>query len=392
MSVDPGATRVAPTQPRGLTTQPPAALTSVLPAGTVIAGRFTLEAPAGRGGMGTVYRATDSLSGRCVALKLLHDAPSADTARRFTQEAELLSALHHPGIVAYVAHGHSEPGQPFLAMEWLEGEDLSQRLARQPLSVAETLSLLRHTARALAVAHQHGVIHRDLKPSNLFLRGGNPTDVVLLDFGLARHTEPATAMTASQVLLGTPGYMAPEQISQQSQPTPSVDVFSLGCVLYECLTAQPPFRAPHLMATLASILFHEPASLRELRPELPAALQTLLERMLVKDPARRLADASQLLGALEELPVHLEPCPGTEPLAAPPATSRLGPRRQDRARLRPHHLRLAPARRLTCRKAAGRSASTPVDMSKAVGPASFQVFLPGKAGVAASRRSARALL
>ncbi|OJH33558.1 hypothetical protein BON30_48070 [Cystobacter ferrugineus] len=290
-----------------------------MPAGTVIAGRFTLEELAGRGGMGSVYRAIDSLSRQHVALKLLH-MKDGDALRRFTREAELLSALRHPGIVSYLAHGQSEQGQPFLAMQWLEGEELAQRLARQPLSLEETLSLLRHSAQALSIAHQHGVIHRDLKPSNLFLRQGRPGDVVLLDFGLARHLNPSTAMTGSQMVLGTPGYMAPEQISGQSQLIPAVDIFSLGCVLYECLTGQPPFRAPHLMATLAKILFAEPVPLLQLRPGLPVALQKLVERMLAKEPSRRLPDATSLLGALEELgPALVETGPGTVTLQeAPP--------------------------------------------------------------------------
>ncbi|OJH37907.1 serine/threonine-protein kinase [Cystobacter ferrugineus] len=286
--------------------------------GSVIAGRFTLESLAGRGGMGTVYRATDALSGQHVALKLLHPGSSADSPRRFTREAELLSTLRHPGIVSYIAHGLSEQGRPYLVMEWLEGEDLAQRLARQPLSLAETLSLLRHVTQALVVAHQHGIIHRDLKPSNLFLRQGRPEQVLLLDFGLARHVMPSSAMTASKALLGTPGYMSPEQASSQTQLTPSADIFSLGCVLYECLTGQPPFRAPHMMAALAKILFTEPVPLRQLRPELPTALQELLERMLAKDPSRRLPEAMALRSALEHLLSRLEEGTGVaEPVGAP---------------------------------------------------------------------------
>ncbi|MFL5357803.1 protein kinase domain-containing protein [Archangium sp.] len=298
--------------------EPSAPLVSSLPVGTVIANRFTLEAPAGRGGMGTVYRATDALSGQTVALKLLHPLLPADSLRRFTREAELLSSLRHPGIVSYVAHGHSAQGLPFLVMEWLEGEDLAQRLARQPLTSSQSLSLLHHAARALAVAHQHGVIHRDLKPSNLFLRGGRPEGVVVLDFGLARHALPATVVTVGHTVLGTPGYMAPEQASAHAQLTPSVDVFSLGCVLYECLTGQAPFRAPHLVATLAKILFTEPTPLRELRPDLSPSLQQLLERMLAKEPSRRLVDAQGLLDALESLQARMEAVSdATVTLAAP---------------------------------------------------------------------------
>ncbi|QRN98820.1 protein kinase [Archangium violaceum] len=329
--------------------EPPAPLAPSLPAGTVIAGRFTLEALAGHGGMGTVYRATDARSGQRVALKLLHPSSDANAPRRFTREAEVLSALRHPGIVAHVAHGHSEQGLPFLAMQWLEGETLAQRLSHQPLRLHETLALLRRATEALAAAHQQGVIHRDLKPSNLFLRHAHPEDVVLLDFGLARHVQPSTAMTASQMLLGTPGYMAPEQVSGQGQLTPAADVFSLGCVLYECLTGRPPFSAPHLMAALAKILFTEPVPVRELCPQLPSAFQELLGRMLAKEPARRPPEASSLMNALEDLQTRLEAGPGaavpqgTHPpclthaeqqlvtvmLAAPRATAGHAPGQQD---------------------------------------------------------------
>jgi serine/threonine protein kinase len=308
--------------------QPPTPLTSSLPAGTVLAGRFTLQSLAGRGGMGAVYRATDSLTGQPVALKLLHPSPNPDSSRRFSREAELLASLRHPGIVSYVAHGLTDTGLPFLAMQWLEGEDLSQRLARQPLSLSETLSLLRYATLALSAAHQHGVIHRDLKPSNLFLRHRDPEDVVLLDFGLARHNLPSTVMTASQMVIGTPGYMAPEQVSHQAPLTPAADVFSLGCVLYECLTGQPPFSAPHLVAALAKILFTEPTPLRELRPELPACLQELLERMLAKQPSLRLPEAHALFEALEQLRSRLESESSLAPSPSTPLPSLAGAQQQ----------------------------------------------------------------
>jgi serine/threonine protein kinase/tetratricopeptide (TPR) repeat protein len=266
--------------------------------GSVLAGRFTLEELAGRGGMGSVYRARDSQTGQNVALKLLHPVEHAEALQRFSREAELLAELRHPGIVSHVAHGLLGSGQPFLAMEWLEGEDLSRRLARQPLSLPETLSLMRRVAEALATAHRHGIIHRDLKPSNLFLRHGRPDDVVMLDFGLARRTLPSQALTGSHVVLGTPGYMAPEQASGEGEVLPSADIFSLGCVLYECLTAQPPFSAPHFAAVLAKILFAPPTPLRTLRAELPESLQALVDRMLAKDPHQRVPDATHLLPLL----------------------------------------------------------------------------------------------
>jgi hypothetical protein len=267
--------------------------------------------------MGSVYRATDSLSGQQVALKLLH-VDSSEALQRFSREASVLAELRHPGIVSYVAHGLAENGLPFLAMEWLEGEDLAHRLSRQPLSLKESLALLRNAAQALALAHQHGIIHRDLKPSNLFLRHSRPEEVVLLDFGLARHVLPSSAITASQMVLGTPGYMAPEQASSQPALTPSADIFSLGCVLYECLTGKPPFSAPHFVAALAKILFAEPEPLRSLRPELPPALEELLERMLVKAPERRFPEASSLLAAWAQWESRLAAEPSTAaPSSAP---------------------------------------------------------------------------
>jgi tetratricopeptide (TPR) repeat protein len=267
--------------------------------GTLLAGRFKIQRLAGRGGMGAVYQSVDISSGHPVALKLLHAAADSQMARRFTREARLLSKLRHPRIVSYVAHGVTEDGQPFLAMEWLEGEDLAQRLAHQPLSLSEALLLVRRIAEGLASAHSQGIVHRDIKPSNIFLRGGKIEEVVVLDFGLARLVASSQALTHGAVVLGTPGYMAPEQATSQQDVTPSADIFSLGCILYECLTGRAPFQAPHLAAVLAKILFSDPTRLRTVRPELPDSLQTLLNRMLAKDPAHRLADATHLLKALE---------------------------------------------------------------------------------------------
>jgi hypothetical protein len=250
--------------------------------------------------MGAVYRAHDSHSRQRVALKLLLPSSSPESLQRFAREASLLEDLSHPGIVSHVAHGLTEQGQPFMAMEWLEGEDLAQRLARQPLSLAETLSLMRRAAQALAAVHQRGILHRDLKPSNLFLRAGNPEDVVLLDFGLARHVQPSLLLTNSGAVLGTPAYMAPEQASCEGTLTPAVDLFSLGCVFYECLTGKPPFSAPHFAAVLAKILFAQPPPLRTLRPDLPDSLQDLMDRLLAKDVRQRLSDASHLVPLIPE--------------------------------------------------------------------------------------------
>ncbi|QRK06598.1 serine/threonine protein kinase [Archangium violaceum] len=142
--------------------------------GTLVADRFRIEEMAGRGGMGSVFRATDLSTGRDVALKLLHasSSPAPDVAYRFNREAILLAGLSHPAIVSYVAHGTAEEGQPFLAMEWLEGEDLARRLSRQPLGLPETLALLRRAAEALASAHRQGIVHRDILPTRSWILSG----------------------------------------------------------------------------------------------------------------------------------------------------------------------------------------------------------------------------
>ncbi|ATB31853.1 serine/threonine-protein kinase PknK [Melittangium boletus] len=288
--------------PEDAETVPSAPSSGVLSPGTLVDERFVIEALAGRGGMGHVYRARDQETGQRVALKLLHGTPAPDALYRFHREATLLSSLRHPGLVAHVAHGATEQGQAYLVMEWLEGEELARRLSRQPLSVAESLSLLRRVAEALAHAHERGIVHRDLKPTNLFLRAGRPEDGVILDFGLARHAEPTLmGVTRSHTVVGTPGYMAPEQASCHPEIPPAADIFSLGCVLYECLTGRPPFEAPHFAAALAKILFAEPVPPRALRPGLPEALQGLVERMLAKEPSRRLPHATALLEALSLL-------------------------------------------------------------------------------------------
>ncbi|HET7503790.1 MAG TPA: protein kinase [Kofleriaceae bacterium] len=271
---------------------------------TVLAGRFQIEETVGTGGMGLVARARDLHSGSFIAIKILHKHnPSTHDQERFAREARVLSTLRHPGIVSYVAHGQTPEGQRFLAMEWLTGEDLQQRLRRQHLTVGESLTLLRGIARALREVHDHDLIHRDLKPSNLFLRDGDLEKVTLIDFGIARqeirfNDQP---LTQTGLVVGTPEFMAPEQARGQHDIGPSADIFSLGCILFTCLVGTPPFASEYIAATLAKILFEDPPSLKSVRPELPDSLSTLLSRMLAKDPANRIANARELSEILDEL-------------------------------------------------------------------------------------------
>jgi hypothetical protein len=266
--------------------------------GDVIADRFVVERRAGAGGMGVVYRASDRLSGEAVALKTTNAAPG-DSTERFGREARLLAQLAHPAIVRYVAHGAVGDGEEYFAMEWLDGEDLAARLARAPLTIAETLAVAARVADGLAAAHARGVVHRDVKPSNIFLVGGDPSRAKVLDFGLARPAPASRAITATGAVIGTVGYMAPEQARGDRDVDARADVFSLGAVLFECLTGKPTFAGDHVVAVLAKVLLEEAPRLAEVRPELPASLDALVARMLAKERAARFTDAGEVARALD---------------------------------------------------------------------------------------------
>jgi serine/threonine protein kinase len=232
--------------------------------GDIVVDRFEIDEVAGAGGMGQVFRARDRSTGEPVAVKVLL-GDIASHAARFVHETRALSELSHPGIVRYVAHGISDSGEPYLAMEWLDGEDLSGRLDRAGLTIDESIELASRVAEALGAAHARGIVHRDLKPSNIFLVGRRIEQVKVLDFGIARLAG-ATRVTRTGNIIGTPGYMAPEQAQNDRVVDARADVFSLGCVLFECLTGAPAFAGEHLMALMAKVLFTDPPRLRELRP------------------------------------------------------------------------------------------------------------------------------
>jgi serine/threonine protein kinase/tetratricopeptide (TPR) repeat protein len=295
-------------------------MASVLEQGSVFADRFAIEARVASGGMGTVYRARDRSSGERVALKLVHASEQNHEAERFAREARLLAELRHPNIVSYISHGEAPCGQLFLAMEWLDGEDLASRLRRGPLSVGDAHTLVASVASALASAHERGIVHRDLKPSNLFLADGRIERVIVLDFGIARSVGTLGGLTATGLLIGTPSYMAPEQARSSTDLTPAVDIFSLGCVVYEALTGRPPFEADHVAAVLARILFDAPLPVRRVRPGVPEAWESLIARMLDKDPEKRPQNAAALRAEVAELPLAQEADAVSERWTAPPET------------------------------------------------------------------------
>ena len=270
--------------------------------GKTVSGRFELERLAGSGGMGAVYRARDLTDGSIVAVKILTGREIRE-AERFDLEAAILAELTHPAIVRYIAHG-VEGGDHFIAMEWLEGEDLATRLDRQPLTVAESVTLVYRAAEALAYAHARGIVHRDIKPENLFLPGAVIAKLKVLDFGIARLTHGGRKLTLTGSVIGTPGYMAPELVRGERNIKPSADVFSLGCVLFQCLTGRAVFEAEEATALLAKILLQDAPRAKEIAPGIPDALDDVVARMLAKDPGKRLGDAKAVITALE--PVRAE--------------------------------------------------------------------------------------
>jgi eukaryotic-like serine/threonine-protein kinase len=264
----------------------------------VIADRFEVEQLVGSGGMGEVFRARDRLTGGAVAVKVLH-ASSRDT-ERFKREAQLLAEVSHPRIVKYVAHGIADASRPYIAMEWLEGEDLGERLSRSGLTLHETLTVGRRVAEGLAVLHERGIVHRDIKPSNIFLPASKFDSLKLLDLGVARLLHASRPSTRSGVMVGTPGYMAPEQARGNKEIDARADVFSLGCVMYECLAGRPVFAGDNIAALLAKILLETPMTLRDCGFDIPPSLDDLITRMLSKHVTARPTNGSAMLRELDQ--------------------------------------------------------------------------------------------
>jgi eukaryotic-like serine/threonine-protein kinase len=285
-------------------------MTEQLTPGDVVAGRFEIAELAGVGGGGSVYRATDRRTGALVALKVLASEDD-ESFERFAREAQLLAELRHPGIVRYIDRGAAPRGAPFLAMEWLEGPNLSARLRAGKLTLGETLTLGIRVADALGAAHARGFVHRDLKPSNLILVGGAMGEVKLVDFGIARIDRSENAMTIAGMILGTPGYMAPEQARGDLDLDARADVFSLGCVLFECITGRRVFSGTNIMAVLTKVMVEEAPRLGETEPGVPVALSDLVASMLGKARAHRPADGRAVRDALQAV-ADAEPRSATE--------------------------------------------------------------------------------
>ena len=320
--------RRSPHQPSFTSAARPGILPRWSPAISSPVGSRSNAWPVAAGWRLSVYRARDLTSGAIVAVKILHDDGSPHAHERFERETAVLADLTHPAIVRHVAHGRTERGQLFLAMEWLEGATLSAILKRGGLAARDAVELVRRVAEGLGSAHARGFVHRDVKPSNILLVSDDVRRVKLVDFGVAHVTMAATDMTRTGVMLGTPGYMAPEQARGDRGIDARADVFSLGCVLFECLAGRPPFFADNLMAVLAKILIEDVPRLGELEPTVLPALDALVARMLAKDLSTRPADARRValeLAALGDVGAAV-PSPRRGP-SAPPAALTIGEQR-----------------------------------------------------------------
>jgi serine/threonine-protein kinase len=271
----------------------------VLESGTDF-GAYRIEGLLGRGGMSEVYRASNPRLGNTIAVKLLTRELANDEIfrERFVRESRLAASLNHPNVIPIFDAGESD-GMPYIAMRYVEGSDLEQLLEREgPLSAAATASIVSQIAAALDCAHSQGLIHRDVKPANILLEGnGDASHVYLSDFGVAKHGGSRSGLTSTGHFVGTVDYIAPEQI--EGKPVSgATDVYSLGCVLYQCLTAEPPFDRDSDVAMIYAHLVEPPPLVSERRPDLPAGLDAVVSKALSKRPEDRYGTCRELVAAL----------------------------------------------------------------------------------------------
>lgn len=276
-------------------------------AGVVVASRYRLEQPLGQGGMGEVWAATHLITGKQVAIKLLKAEKAArpELVQRFFREARAATVVGHPNVVQ-VHDVFSFDGAPVMVMELLEGESLRERLRREgTLSLADLAALLVPVVSAVGTAHARGIVHRDLKPENVFLLrdGAGTTTPKVLDFGIAKLAQDDmavdAALTRTGSMIGTPFYMAPEQASGERDFDHRCDVWALGVMSFEALLGYRPFEGDNFGQIFKRVITVAAPSLRELRPDLPAAVSELLDRMLCKERDER-CELSEVVRVLSQ--------------------------------------------------------------------------------------------
>jgi eukaryotic-like serine/threonine-protein kinase len=273
---------------------------------TSLGSSYTIVRELGGGGMSRVFLAGDNALGRSVVIKVLHPELAAGVnAERFKREVQLSARLQHPHVVPVLSAGEVD-GLPYYVMPFVKGESLRARLASGPLPVPETISILADVAKALAYAQAEGVVHRDIKPDNILLSGGAAT---VADFGIAKAISSARqdttdALTSLGTSLGTPAYMAPEQVAGDPNVDHRADIYSFGCVAYEMLTGQAPFAGKTPQQTLAAHVMESPVQLAERRAGLPPSLVAAVNRCLEKEPENRPQSAADLVSELEATGTH----------------------------------------------------------------------------------------
>ena len=268
--------------------------------GTLLQNRYLIQAQLGQGGMGSVYRAFDRTMNRVVAIKAIPiveeftETDLAEARARFFREAEMAGRLRHPGIVTVYDAGE-DGGIAWIAMEYLQGEILSQyTVPERLLPPATVLEVVARIADALDYAHSQDIVHRDIKPANV-LYDPATRQIKLTDFGIARLTN--TSATRSGIVLGTPSFMAPEQLEGRNV-TGRSDLFALGVTLFQLLAGQLPFRADSMTGLMYKIANSQHPPLKTIRPDLPPCVTSIIDRSLQKDPAQRYASGADMAKAL----------------------------------------------------------------------------------------------
>jgi serine/threonine-protein kinase len=287
--------------------------TSEIRVGTVLAETYEITDLLGQGGMGAVWTARHlRLPGKRVAIKVLLGVAANDREQyaRFRREAEIASRIGHPNIVTVHDFNVLPSGTPYLVLEFLEGEDLAQRLLRGRLALPQALGIARQIGSALHAAHKADVVHRDLKPGNVFLMateiGGELVDQVkVLDFGISKIRGSQTVQTQDSVLLGTPQYMAPEQaLGKNAEIDARTDIFALGAIVYEMVSGRPAFMGNTLAEVVFKVVYDKHPALAEVAPEVPRNVADAVEQALAKDPAQRFSDVGAFINALTGRPLQ----------------------------------------------------------------------------------------
>ncbi|NMC69535.1 MAG: serine/threonine protein kinase [Myxococcales bacterium] len=306
----PSVGRASPKGPAVILTPAPEPVTATAMntdlTGALLADKYRLVRLLGRGGVGEVYEAVHEVIGLRVAVKLIRFeyAGNPELAARFLQEARAAAAVGHPGIVQVHDVGTSHDGRTYLVMEFLEGEDLERRMRRhRRMPVDEIAAILVDVLEALDAAHAKGIVHRDLKPENIFLAAGRKGErnVKLLDFGIARLTanaDQSVRLTQPGAVMGTPYYMSPEQARGDQNVDAGVDIYAAGVILFEALTGRLPFVGTSFHQVLVQSLTAPFPSARELRPELPEALEQVIFKATARERAERYARAADFAAAL----------------------------------------------------------------------------------------------